>query len=410
MEHSFTFSSFKIEDEKQLNRLLALSFPRLRYDPKCSDCRPLATAAGVAPAVIAKPAPPPLSAEELAAMHAKHARIKQLKALRRNLAEVNKKFQKANNTVKNIGRNLRSQPLETLQQAEELVAQMVDAMLGEETVLMHALNGKAGEDAYFHALNVTVLSIMLVEDNPINAILVRKLLERHHHQVVLAGNGKQAIELIAQQHFDLALMDMFMPEMDRLEATQLIRAAETDNGQHLSIIAMTANAMPSDREACLACLAAGIDGYISKPINRQQLYAQIHRVLTGEGPVAQLTEPNRSAVSATAFNYQTALSQVDPLVLQVIGAPFLASCRSDYLNKLQLALQQGNSRSLQLTARALKALLGSFCLSPAQQLAEQIEQLAEQGELAAAGDLLVRLSEQFERFLPLLPQHLNGRQ
>lgn len=162
MEHSFTFSSFKIKDEKQLNRLLALGFPRLRYDPKRSDCRPLATAApAAAPAVIAEPAPPPPSAEELAAMHAKQARIEQLKALRRNLVEVDKKFQQASNTVKNIGRNLRSQPHETLQQAEELVEQMVDAMLGENTVLMHALNSKAGEDAYFHALNVTVLAIML---------------------------------------------------------------------------------------------------------------------------------------------------------------------------------------------------------------------------------------------------------
>lgn len=162
MEHSFTFSSFKIKDEKQLSRLLALGFPRLRYDPKRSDCRPLASAVlATAECATVEPAPPPPSAEELAAMQAKQARIEQLKALRRNLVEVNKKFQQANATVKNIGRNLRSQPLETLRQAEELVEQMVDAMLGEETVLMHALNGKAGEDSYFHALNVTVLSIML---------------------------------------------------------------------------------------------------------------------------------------------------------------------------------------------------------------------------------------------------------
>ncbi|MDO8698289.1 MAG: HD-GYP domain-containing protein [Pseudomonas sp.] len=162
MEHSFTFSSFKIKDEKQLNTLRALGFPRLRYDPKRSDCRPLPSAASAAPAVAAEPAAPPApSPEELAAMQAKQARIEQLKALRRNLAEVNKKFQQANNTVKNISRNLRSQPQETLRQAEELVEQMVEAMLGEDTVLMHALNGKAGEDAYFHSLNVTVLSIML---------------------------------------------------------------------------------------------------------------------------------------------------------------------------------------------------------------------------------------------------------
>ncbi|MFZ3182530.1 MAG: response regulator [Pseudomonas sp.] len=246
------------------------------------------------------------------------------------------------------------------------------------------------------------LRVLLVEDNPINAILASKLLERHQHQVVLAGNGKQAIELIAQQRFDLALMDMFMPEMGGLEATQLIRAAETGS-RHLPIIAMTANAMISDREACLA---AGMDGYISKPINRQQLYAEITRVLTGSDPLPAESGPD--TLRGVTFNYSAALSQVDPLILQAIGAPFLASCRSDYLDKLQLALQQGNASSLQLTAHAFKALLGSFALTPAQHLAEQLEYLGKHGELAAAGDLLVQLTEQLECFLPLLAQRLNG--
>jgi putative nucleotidyltransferase with HDIG domain len=163
MEHSFTFSSFKIKDQKQLNTLLALGFPRLRYDPKRSDCKPLPTAISSNPAAASAvaPTPTPPSAEELEAMQAKQARMEELKALRKGLAEISKKFQQASNTVKNIGRNLRSQPQETLRQAEELVDQMVEAMLGENTVLMHALNGKAGEDAYFHSLNVTVLSIML---------------------------------------------------------------------------------------------------------------------------------------------------------------------------------------------------------------------------------------------------------
>ena len=159
MEHSFTFSSFKIKEQAQIDAIHALNLPRLRYDPKRSDGRPLAV---VAQAVAAAPTIPTApSAEELAAIQAKQARAEQLKALRKNLAEVDKQFQQASKTVKNITRTLRSQPRETLQQAEELVGQMVSAMLGEHTVLMHALNGKAGEDAYFHSLNVTVLSIML---------------------------------------------------------------------------------------------------------------------------------------------------------------------------------------------------------------------------------------------------------
>ena len=247
------------------------------------------------------------------------------------------------------------------------------------------------------------LRVLLVEDNPINAILASKLLERHQHQVVLAGNGKQAIALIAQQPFDLALMDMFMPELDGLEAARLIRAAETD-GRHLPIIAMTANAMNSDRDACLA---AGMDGYVSKPINRQQLYAEIARVLAGNDPARVGQDVDR--LRGVAFNYAAALSQVDPLILQAIGAPFLLSCRSDYLDKLHLALQQGNGHNLQQTAHALKALLGSFALTPAQLLSEQLEYLGKHGELAAAGDLLAQLTEQIEYFLPLLAQRLNGR-
>ncbi|MBX9757013.1 MAG: response regulator [Pseudomonadaceae bacterium] len=259
-----------------------------------------------------------------------------------------------------------------------------------------------------HEQPLPSLRVLLVEDNPINAILASKLLERHNHQVVLAGNGKQAIELMAQQPFDLALMDMFMPEMGGLEATQRIRAAETaaDSQHHLPIIAMTANAMASDRDACLA---AGMDGYISKPINRQQLYAEISRVLTGGGPTPTQVEPGTETLRGVTFNYAAALSQVDPFILQVIGAPFLLSCRSDYLDKLQLALQQGNGHNLQQTAHAFKALLGNFALTPAQLLTEQLEYLGKHGELAAAGDLLAQLTEQVECFLPLLAQRLNGR-
>ncbi|MBT9532412.1 MAG: DUF3391 domain-containing protein, partial [Pseudomonas sp.] len=136
MEHSFTFSSFKIKEQAQIDAIHALNLPRLRYDPKRSDGRPLAVA--VQPVAAAAVIPPAPSAEEQAALQAKQARIEQLKALRKNLAEVDKQFQQASKTVKNIGRTLRSQPRETLQQAEELVGQMVSAMLGEHTVLMHA--------------------------------------------------------------------------------------------------------------------------------------------------------------------------------------------------------------------------------------------------------------------------------
>jgi CheY-like chemotaxis protein len=245
------------------------------------------------------------------------------------------------------------------------------------------------------------LHILLVEDNPINAVLASKLLERHQHQVTLAGNGKQAIELIAQQAFDLVFMDMFMPEMGGLEATQLIRASEANGDTHLPIIAMTANAMASDRDACLG---AGMDGYVSKPINRQQLYAELARVLAGAH--YELSSQTKAVEAAQGFDYAAALQRVDPFIVQAIGAPFLAGCQREYLGKIQQAVQLGDSQSLLITAHTLKSLLASFELTPAQELAAGLEQLAKDGDLGRAEALFAQLQEQAELFLPLLARHM----
>jgi two-component system, sensor histidine kinase and response regulator len=94
------------------------------------------------------------------------------------------------------------------------------------------------------------------------------LLEKRGHHTVLASNGKEALEALAQGSFDLVLMDVHMPDMDGIEATMAIREKEKTTGLHQPVIAMTALAMKGDRERCLA---AGMDGYLSKPIDLQQL-------------------------------------------------------------------------------------------------------------------------------------------
>ena len=247
------------------------------------------------------------------------------------------------------------------------------------------------------------LHILLVEDNPINALLATKLLERHQHQVTLANNGKQAIERLAEQAFDMVLMDMFMPEMGGLEASQLIRASEAGSDRHLPIIAMTANAMASDREACLR---AGMDGYVSKPLNRQQMYAEIGRVLAG-APHLEVAPDTSEAAPRQTFDYAAAMQRIDPFTVQAIGAAFLTSCKPDYLCKMQRALQQGDSESLMITAHSLKSLLASFELTPAQSLAAELEQRGKDGDLSCAEALLIQLQEQVELFLPLLARHVS---
>jgi signal transduction histidine kinase len=112
------------------------------------------------------------------------------------------------------------------------------------------------------------LQILLAEDNRVNQKIAIRLLEKRGHRVVLAVSGKEALEALAQASFDLVLMDVHMPDMDGIEATIAIREKEKSTGLHQPVIAMTALAMKGDRERCLA---AGMDGYLSKPIDLQQL-------------------------------------------------------------------------------------------------------------------------------------------
>jgi len=123
----------------------------------------------------------------------------------------------------------------------------------------------------------TNLRILLAEDNRVSQMLARRLLEKQGHSVAVARTGRDALEAVEHQKFDLVLMDVQMPEIDGLEATAAIREKEKISGEHLPIIAMTAMDMAGDREHCLA---AGVDGYISKPITAQEFLKEIQRVRT----------------------------------------------------------------------------------------------------------------------------------
>jgi signal transduction histidine kinase/ActR/RegA family two-component response regulator len=124
------------------------------------------------------------------------------------------------------------------------------------------------------------LCILIAEDNVVNQRLVARLLEKQGHRVAVVDNGLAALAALAQQPFDLVLMDVQMPEMDGLETTSAIRAQEQRSGRHLPIIALTSHAMQGDQERCFA---AGVDAYISKPMKVDELYAAIDR-LCGHEP------------------------------------------------------------------------------------------------------------------------------
>jgi CheY-like chemotaxis protein len=119
------------------------------------------------------------------------------------------------------------------------------------------------------------LRILVAEDNPVNQVLARRILERRGHEVKLAGTGREALDLATREPFDVVLMDVQMPEMDGFEAARAIRAAEASSVQHLPIVAMTAHAMKGDRERCIE---AGMDNYIAKPIQASALLQAIAEV------------------------------------------------------------------------------------------------------------------------------------
>jgi signal transduction histidine kinase/CheY-like chemotaxis protein len=128
------------------------------------------------------------------------------------------------------------------------------------------------------------LQILLAEDNPVNQKVAIRALERRGHAVTLASNGREALALASQQSFDLILMDIQMPEMDGYEAVTAIREMERGTGSHIPIVAMTAHAMKSDQERCLA---TGMDDYVSKPIHLEDLLQKVERF----GPRASLPQP-----------------------------------------------------------------------------------------------------------------------
>ncbi len=132
--------------------------------------------------------------------------------------------------------------------------------------------------------------ILVAEDNPVNQAVARRLLRKRGHIVTMVDNGREALAALEKETFDLVLMDVQMPEMDGLEATAAIRSRERGTSVHLPILAMTAHAMKGDEEECLA---AGMDGYITKPIRSEDLFAAVDRYLQAE----QTVEPRGTQTS-----------------------------------------------------------------------------------------------------------------
>jgi CheY-like chemotaxis protein len=241
------------------------------------------------------------------------------------------------------------------------------------------------------------LRVLLAEDNAINRELVVRLLSKRGHAVVVAANGKQAVSALETQSFDVVLMDVQMPEMDGFEATAAIRQKERANGTHVPIIALTAHAMKGDRERCLA---GGMDGYIAKPVQAEELIKAVEG-LDGNSPATGKT----SDLTKEVVDREVALARVDgDEGLLADLAKLFCEESPKLLFAVQDAVAKRDTAALKRAAHSLKGSISTFAARDATEAALRLEDLARSGELAGAEDAYRLLVAQVET----LKQALEG--
>ena len=243
------------------------------------------------------------------------------------------------------------------------------------------------------------LNILLAEDNAVNRVLAQKLLQKQGHIVTSVNNGREALRLWEQNQsgqFDIILMDVQMPEMDGLQAATLIRERERVTGTHIPIIAVTAHAMKGDRERCLA---AGMDAYITKPINPAELAATIQAAFPAGAklsaiPVEPIAEGPSDAELLARFDGDSEL-------LKELAGIFLQECPK-MLDEIREALRTGDAKTLERAAHTLKGSVGNFALPGPWETAQRLELLAKSGELTGAEDIFHTLEQQLAQFNQIL--------
>jgi signal transduction histidine kinase/DNA-binding response OmpR family regulator/HPt (histidine-containing phosphotransfer) domain-containing protein len=267
------------------------------------------------------------------------------------------------------------------------------------------------------------LTILLAEDNVVNQLVAVRILEKRGHTVLVVNNGKEAVEAIACQRFDVVLMDVQMPEMDGLEATAAIRERQRTTGEHTPIIAMTAHAMKGDRERFLA---SGMDDYVTKPVEPKLLHevialwaspeaggdAQAREEIRREVPPEPATPKKSDAPRAAwrkpareidVFDAQSLRNRVEQdldllnemVELYLSSSPLL-------LAEIEAAVDEGDGQKIAHATHALKGVLKNMCAPSCAEAALRLEAIGTSGDLTLARQALGTLKEEFEHLESVL--------
>jgi CheY-like chemotaxis protein/HPt (histidine-containing phosphotransfer) domain-containing protein len=270
------------------------------------------------------------------------------------------------------------------------------------------------------------LHVLLAEDNLVNQKLAVRLLEKRGHTAVVVGNGREAVARLAQEVFDVVLMDVQMPEMDGFEATSALRQAERASGRHTPVVAMTAHAMKGDRERCLE---AGMDDYVSKPLRPEELFETIERLAEAQAPAGVVAPaPDSAVASAAATSAETfhpaasAMEQVadmdeerptfDPShALNLVGGDeqLLRELLEIFMQEAPALMRQidegianRDSALVKRAAHTLKGAVGNFGVRAVFDVCHRLEMMGKAGDLADAESAYLRLRTLMERLEPEL--------
>jgi len=249
------------------------------------------------------------------------------------------------------------------------------------------------------------LAILLAEDNDINLLVARGNLESCNCSVTPAANGEEAIRLACEQEFDLVFMDIHMPRLDGREATRAIRRHEKDSGKRRTpIIALTADAIQGEDERCIA---AGMDGYVSKPFRPDQLVSAIEKhtgeqALPVDGQEAGQHEAGQSPAGIFDSQALAALLHHDRQAISSIVSMFLRTW-PDYLSPIRAGIAAGDLESVARHAHRLKGASGNLRADEIFTLARQLEELAQnRAETSTLRQSLLELEAAWSRLEPAL--------
>jgi len=241
------------------------------------------------------------------------------------------------------------------------------------------------------------LKILLAEDNPINSRVVHTLLSKKGWEVSQVGNGKEALEKVKQNAYDLIFMDVQMPQMDGFESTKLIRKYEKEKGGHIPIIALTAHALAKDRGKCIS---AGMDEYISKPVKSEDVYKIINKVINGSEFQSEKANPeikHSTNAKVVKINITDLLKRLDGDrdLLEEMVESFLDEYPRQ-VTELEKLIQAGEVEKLKERAHSFKGAISNFGVQKAYDLAFELEKIDSDFDQEKSLHVLQELEKQLQ--------------